>query len=349
MNKFKFTTILSVILVCIFTIFSGCTYADNATLIKISNKYTSIVSKNDEMFSEELFLPQYNSENLNQAIKIYDTYASLKSNLYDDGDYEKNGAYVNLMNGVCISYTTYSNACSIVSNDKLVPKSYKKKMYNCLENLQEDIKSAKTNKKTLENIFNNIVGAQLNEKAHANETLYNLKRYQRSLDECLKDIYEFNNTYYEALINHIAPITSTDELIYGNIEKSEVTNLENSYLTIKAVLFITNYVINCSINLYDDILNESNLISLLADLLNAQANLSGEKTTEVVAYQKLRAQEEGLLATESSFMNACSLLNKTTVLKPKTTIQNNAKQNIQNYKENLMNYTNRLITYLESL
>ena len=126
--------------VCILTIIlTGCTYADNATLLSIKEKYNYITTNNEEIFyGSELHLT-YNSEDLLFLINSdNENYNILKTNS-SISDYTTSGGYGLLMH--CVNSTNLSNnALSIISNNAITDKKYKVGMYNALASLQENVK-----------------------------------------------------------------------------------------------------------------------------------------------------------------------------------------------------------------
>lgn len=343
----KFSTLLVVLMCLISLVLVGCTKADNATLTSISNKYNYIAQKQDEIFVGSRFMPTYKSDNLNNMINSEnENYNVLKTDSSLD-NYLNRGAYGILMEGINSTYLN-SNASSVIQNNEITDKKYKKAMYLALEDLQKNVKKLDTNKTSLESVFNNddrdalVVGEQ-------ELTKYNLKKYKNSLNTCLKNLYTFNKNYNLALNNNIIKPTSLNDLLYG---LNTSTSVSYEYITMivnNLNLMISNYTLQYSIGLKDDILDASDLLNNVATMLNVWKNLTtGDKANTLEDYKVLRTLENGLLGSENAFNNAVKVLDKNSFTDPSDK-EESAIDCVENYYNELLSYSNTLIDFLENL
>ena len=343
MKKFNSLIIALICLISLFLV--GCSYADNATLLSLTEKYNYIATKYDEFFVGSRFIPSYQSDNLIVMINSDNkNYNILKTN-NTLGNYTLRGAYGILMEGVNSTYLN-SNASSVLANNELTKKEYKKEMYLSLESLEKNIKTLDTNKTSLQSVFNNdqrdavVVGEQ-------ELTQYNLNNYINSLNSCLLDLYNFNKNYNLALNNNIIMPINLDELLYGvNIS----TDVSNEYITMlinNANLMISNYVLNYSIALEGDILNSADLLNLMAEIMDEKVRLNtSDKTNALDGYKIVRTIEDGLKHSEIAFNNACASINKNSFTNP-TNEESLAINSIQTYYNQLFSYATNLIEFLQ--
>lgn len=329
--------------------FAGCTKAENAKLIDISDKYTQIYKSydkdNGQIFYGSSFNPSYTT-NLSLIISTDTTgvYNVLNSSTSTE-NFSGRGAYAILMQSVNSTYLN-NNALTILKNNDLTEKKYKKAMYEALESLQKNVKTLKTNKKSLENIFDNdnrdaeIVSKQ-------DLTIYNLNRYKNSLNLCLKDLLKFNKNYSLALVNNITKPVTLDDLLYNHTSVA-VTKEYNNQLINTANILLSNYVLSYDLDILNDV-NDKDMINLLTKLLDLQLGLKDETVTEaetINKYKNIRTMEDSASKLEVSFENCIKTLNNKNYLeeKNKETIKF-----VENYKISLINYANKLVSYLENL
>jgi len=325
----------------------GCSYADNATLISITEKYNYISSKYDEIFAGSRFMPSYKSDNLNYMINSEDiNYNILKTdNSFEI--YDARGEYGILMEGVNSTYLN-SNASSVLANNEVTEKKYKKNMYISLENLQKNVKKLDTSKTSLESVYNND---QRNAQIVSEQELtkYNLNKYINNLNACLKNLYQFNKNYNLALNNNIIKPINLEELLY---ETNMSTSVSNEYITMlinNANLMISNYVLNYSIDLKANILDSTDLLNAMAEIMNEKSRLnSSDKLNALESYKIIRTMEDAIRKNETSFNNACKVLNKNSFANPSEN-ESLAINNIQTYRNELFNYVSDLIEFLKNL
>lgn len=343
----KFSAIV-VVFICIISLFlAGCSKADNATLVSISDKYSYIAGKYDELFLGNRFIIDYNSDNLSNLINSSnENYNVLKT---DDSleDYTSRGAYGILMEGVNSTYLN-SNASSVLANNEKTEKKYKKAMYLSLEDLQKNAKKLDTSKTSLESVFNNDQrDAEL--VAEQELTKYNLNEYIKNLNACLSNLYDFNKNYNLALNYNIIKPVSLNDLLYGLNTTTTVSNVNITMLVNNANLLISNFVLNYSINLKGDILDSRDLLNSMAKILTEKSGLTtDDKINALDGYKIIRTFEDGLIKSETAFINAYKTLNKDSFLNPNET-EIKAIENIENYKKELSSYVNKLIVFLQNL
>jgi len=343
----KFSSLIIVFICLISLVLVGCSYADNATLISITEKYNYISSKYDEIFAGSRFMPSYKSDNLNYMINSEDiNYNILKTdNSFEI--YDARGEYGILMEGVNSTYLN-SNASSVLANNEVTEKKYKKNMYISLENLQKNVKKLDTSKTSLESVYNND---QRNAQIVSEQELtkYNLNKYINNLNACLKNLYQFNKNYNLALNNNIIKPINLEELLY---ETNMSTSVSNEYITMlinNANLMISNYVLNYSIDLKANILDSTDLLNAMAEIMNEKSRLnSSDKLNALESYKIIRTMEDAIRKNETSFNNACKVLNKNSFANPSEN-ESLAINNIQTYRNELFNYVSDLIEFLKNL
>ena len=296
----KFSSLLVIFVCLISLVLAGCTKADNTTLTGISEKYNYIAQINDEIFIGSRFMPTYKSDNLNNIINSSnENYSILKSDSSLE-NYSNRGAYGILMEGINSTFLN-SNASSVIQNNEITEKKYKKAMYLALESLQKNAKKLDTNKTSLESVFNNddrdfiIVSEQ-------ELTKYNLKKYINSLNVCLNNLYTFNKNYNLALNNNIIRPTSLNDLLYGFNTSTSVSYEYITMLVNNLNLMISNYTLNYAIALKDNILNANDLLINMATILNERNRLTtGDNANTLEDYKILRTLENGLINTEKTY------------------------------------------------
>lgn len=346
----KFSAIFLSLMLIIVGLVSGCTKADNATLVGIQNKYDYIVSINEEIFSADtkLFNPIYQESKLVEAINdnAFEDFNCLKSNEISQ-DYVSNNIYGVLYRGLNSTFL-YTKALTI-TNDKNVDKKYKKNMYIALENLQNHVKNLNSTKKALESMFDNDTKTYLVIADEAT-TKYNLEKYKNSLNICLYDLYDFNNNYNLALINNLYMPIELDDLLY-NATDVKISFTENNYLINTCNLMISNYILNYSISLKENVNENKTLIENLRTLSSLQLSLKTadiDQNELIEDYKLLRMMENTLKSEEKNFNTICQSLT------PEKISNNDEKYEfdknfINSYSNKLIDYSNKLITYLQSL
>lgn len=344
----KISAILLSFLSFIVFLVSGCTYADNATLLKIKEKYDSLSKNNTELFYGSKFYVSYPKCTNLQNLITYDSlpeYYNLKLDL-SISDYSNRGAYGVLMQAVNTTFLNNSAALEFSDNNKKTSKQYKKAMYLALEDLQKNIKPLLNSKKDLESVFNSD-SRDAEIVAKQDLTKYCFNNYIKNLNKCLNSLLDLNRNYNNALINEIFPIVSINDLMYK--EFSSIDFDYNNALINNACIVLSNYVLSYDVNIKKDVNADSEIISILKKLLNIQYALSVESITDsekIGNYKIVRLMENSINENEVVFENIMSTLNSKSDL---TSQENLEKVNfINNYKENLINYGNKLIKYLES-
>lgn len=343
----KFSSLL-VVFMCFITLFlAGCSKADNATLLSIDAKYNYIANKQDKIFVGSRFLPTYNSDNLINAINSsINDYNVLKTDSSIE-NFTNRGLYGILMESVNSTYLN-SNASSVIQNNEITQKKYKKAMYLALERLQKNAKKLDTSKISLESVFNNDNrGFQI--VCEQDLTKHNLNKYIKYLNVCLNNLYDFNKNYNLALNNNIIVPIKLDDLLYG---LNATTTISNEYITMlvnNINLMISNFALNYSIELKQDIMSAKDLIEKSAEILTQRKRVNSEdKQNALDNYKILRTLENGLLNTEVAFNNACKSLNQNSFV-------NSSEQEIlainliENFKNELLSYANHLIAFLKGL
>ena len=356
----KFSGLCLSFMFLIIFLLSGCTNADNAKLVNILDKYNSIGSNNSEVFCTStisssgrevtawLFNPTYNSEKLRYLIESSsdERYCTLNSSatISSDSNFLGFGSYGILMQAVNVTFVTCKNIFSIIENDEIVEKQYKKNMYIALENLQENVKKLYNNKKSLEKSFNDSSKDNL---ASDDIVLYNLGKYKESLNKCLNNLLDFNRNLLSADDNNLTEKVDIDAL-WNNYLYS-VTYSNNKQLVCNAMNLISQYVLSYSINIANDISENKTLLSNLAKLLKCQYNLTSEtlgKSEILEEYKILLSQLDALKKSETSFNCAINELSSSDVANLDEKGEINL-QATQTYATKLVNYSNRLIAYLE--
>lgn len=348
----KISTILVSLIICFVSILCcGCTYADNASLLSIKDKYNYIANKNENFFNGDRFIPVYNSDKLNNVIlnSEFEEYTVLKTDNLDT-TFTNRGAYGILMQAVNSTYCSMNNAFSIISNNEITEKKYKKNMYLALESLQKNIKTLDTSKDSLESSFNNNSASGL-EVSQEGLVKHNLKNYKTDLNNCLVDLLNFNKNYTNALNNNIQkPISLADLLYDGSLQKN-VSNWNNNMLVNNFNMFAANFVLNYSIKLKDDILSAKVLIDNIAQLLNIQAILPSESSSSqkvIDEYKIIRTLEHSILQKENVINSGIKVLNINSFDNPSVT-EANAINSIEDIYSELVSYSSRLIKYLNNL
>jgi len=341
MKKLSLVFISCLCLVVLF--FAGCTYADNATLFSISDKYSNIVKNNEKIFDGQSFRPTYDSVSLNLIINSDNENFNILKTSTNRADYSANGAYGLLMSAINSTYLT-NNALAILTNNEITEKQYKKAMYEGLESLQSDIKNLNNFKKSLESVFENdsrdatlVSGTDL--------TKYNLNKYIASLNLCLKDLLKFNKNYNLALKNNIVKPVALNDLLYGSNPNLVISADYNNQLINTLNITISNFILNYDIDILNNA-NDQELLEILIRLLNKQYVLNtadNSNSNVIVSYKLIRTLENSVLQNEEIFTNNLIGLNKNNI----TNKQNEgAVEFINNYKQSLVNYGNKLIKYL---
>ena len=346
MKKFRVTVLSLLILMIMFV--SGCTKADNATLVSIQEKYSYISSVNEEIFVEGLFNPSYNDSKLQATINDteFEKYYNLKS-VGDMHDFVNNSSYGLLYRAV--SSTSLYNRALNITNNEITDKTYKKDMYIALENLQEHVKNLNSSKKALESVFTNSSKTYV-DVANEQTALYDLEKYTNNLNICLNDLFDFNKNYNLAMVNNISKPLGLNELLFEK-PNVEVSHSDNNHLINTCNLLIVNYVMKYSINLKDNVNENLTLIETLRTLLSSQASLKSDSVSDISKvdnYKLLRMMEDSLIKEEVLFEESCSKLSKSAFEKEeqKDSFDKNV---IQNYANKLADYANKMIKYLKSL
>lgn len=350
MNKIKNVLI---ILICVITLgVFGCSYADNATLVRIADKYNYITNNyQDNLFLGKRLLPSYTSNNLITVIySNNENYNVLKTNAYL-GNYSLRGEYGILMEGVNFTYLN-SNAQAIVSNNEITEKKYKKGMYLSLESLEKNVKKLNSDKISLESVFDNTEDlSQDNINKEGGLLRHNLDKYKNSLNACLVNLYDFNKNYYFALNNNIVKPTNLEDLLYGVNVSNDISQEYVVMLINNASLMVSSYALNYSINLKNDVIDSRDLLNLLAQLMDGKVvldNKSGDFKNALDAYKMIRTIENGIIERETSFNNSVKALKKSSFKNPNT-VEQNAIENISNYQKELSSYVAKLIAFIQSL
>lgn len=345
----KISTILLAFICVLSFCLVGCTYADNATLLSIEEKYSFITSDYEDFFNGDSFLPTYNSDKLLNVIhSSNEDYSVLKTNA-NDSVFTNRGQYGILMQSVNSTYLSMSNAMQVISNNKVINKQYKKQMYISLQNFQNDLKKLDQSKRSLESVFNNNAGDSL---TIANEglTQYNLKNYKKDLSKSLNDLLSFNKNFTLALNNNIIKPISLNDLLYNATETFVVTNNYNNMLINNFSMIASNFVLNYSVDIKQDISSVSELTGIMANLLNIQATLtSDDLTSDSIKneYKIIRVLEDSLLKKETTLNNCIKNLNIDSFENTDVT-ESSAINSIEEIYNELISYGNRLMQYLEN-
>ncbi|MGN1208217.1 MAG: hypothetical protein ACI4TI_01990 [Christensenellales bacterium] len=343
----KFSGLVLSFLMLLVVCFSGCTYADKATLLTIQEKYNYISSKNQNIFVGDEFNPMYDSEKMLLAINDSELkeFSLLKSDT-DRQNFENCNVYGLLFRAINSSYLT--NDVLTITNDATTRKEYKKNMYVSLENLQNHLQTLDSTKRSLESVFNNNAKSYMI-VAKENTAIYNLNNYMNSLHACLDDLLDFNKAFNDAVINDIAKTPNLDSILYETIAKVDYS--ANNQLINSCNLLISNYILSYSANLLLDAGENEKLVSNLRELLSEQVLLkSGEVTSDIGVenYKIARVLEDSLKKEEKTFDLICSGLTKEKLNseKPEDEFNNNF---VKTYANKLLDYSNKLIEYLKSL
>lgn len=343
----KFSTLVLSFLVLIVAVLSGCTHADNATLLSIQEKYNYISLNNENVFVGDVFNPNYQSEKLTLAISDDDL--TDFNNLLSSDDrmsFDSLGVYGILYRGINSTYLT--NDVLSVTNNAQTRKEYKKNMYIQLENLQSHIGSLNSTKRSLENVFNNSSKSYM---IIAKEDIakYNLTNYYNSLNKCLKDLLEYNKVYGDAVNNDIVKIVTIDDLLYGG--NVTIDYSANNQLINDCSLLISDYILNYSINVKNNALENKELISNLKEILSLQISLKSDDVTEsekLEGYKISRVLEDGV-KKQSEIFDDLLEKNKKEVFSSIKEEDKYKQEFIESYKNKLLDYSNKLISYLKSL
>lgn len=346
MKKFS-GIVLSFLLLIVFFV-SGCTYADKATLVSINDKYQFICSKNqDNLFVGDDFNPVYKSGSLSSAINDnIGAFGYLKSTS-DRENVVMDNIYGLLYRAVNSTY--FSTDALKITYDKMTEKKYKKSMYIALEDLQKNIETLKTNKKSLESVFNNSEKTYL-EVAKEQTAIYDLNNYLNSLNICLKNLLEFNKNYYYAIVNNIFPSTEICTLLNKPTSEIEFTYSNFNQLINNCNILISNYILIYSSDLLQNIAENSELSVSLRELLTLQVNpkiIDGD-AEKIENFKIIKALEDSLNKEEVVFISSCEALNSDTV-KSNDEKYSLYQNQISNYTNNLLNYSKSLIKFLKSL
>jgi len=338
----KFSSLL-IVFVCIISVFLvGCTKADNATLLGITEKYNYIATNQNKIFDGSKFDPSYNSDNLESIINSNNKdYSVLKTDDLQE-TFTNRGLYGILMQGVNSTYLN-SNAASVIQNNEITDKKYKKNMYLALVSLEKNTKRLDNSKTSLESVFNND-DRDAQTVSQQQLAKYNLNKYISGLNDCLKDLYTLNKNYNLALENNIINPTKLEDLLYNFNANTSVSNEYISILVNNANLLISSYALNYSINVEEDIWSAEKLIKNMALILNERVRInSTDKLNAINGYKVVRTLENSLKNSETAFLNACKKL------KVSQNEDVSANTCVENYYNELLSYTNTLLQFLGNL
>lgn len=352
----KISSIILSILCLVVLFFSGCTYADNATLLSIQEKYNEITSKNGEIFNGDYMFITYSP---NITLLSLDSNYPLYYNLRTSESVENCGAYGVLMQAINSTYLR-NGALSIISNNEITKKAYKKNMFEALEKLQTNLKALNNNKKSLESIFK-IEGDDYSDVVTKELTQYRFNNYIDSLNVCLGNLLDFNRNYNDALVENISPVISLDDLLYTNTSNLKITKDHNNKLINALNIYISNYLLTYSAKIKNNIGEDAELVNVLKTLTQLEIDLT--TLTETVAsngkdpdildvekidtYKVLRAMEQSVKDKELTYTNIMKTISQESDL----ALEKNALKVdfVENYRDGLVNYGNQLITYLQGI
>jgi len=344
--------ILSLVLVCV--LLCGCTYADNAKLMNIEQKYKNITLKYETLYEGNYLLPTYDGDKLTGVI-YSSTPSTEEERLFTllkasttVNDFTNNSNYGLLTYAVNSVYTNNNSTLSSTANDEKVSQKTKTKMYKELESLEKSSKKLDNQKTVLENMFKD--DSRLNGSDIAKDYLVqqNLKKYLVCLDVVLADLLSFNNTSSVAL-NKISPRSPLDQpnesqIVYGN---------DISYLLVNATLLVSNYIVEYDIQCKDHFTSDNystDLLDLLREVLILSSKTYSDGSSAYLDYKLVRYQEDGVISYEKLFLNATQNLTKADF--ENQNLSESKKSDIKliaNYKAELMNYLNNLIAFVKSV
>ena len=344
--------ILSLVLVC--ALLCGCTYADNAKLMNIEQKYQSITLKYDSLYEGKYLLPSYESDKMIDV--VYSTPSTEEERLFTllkasttVNDFTNNSNYGLLTYAVNSVYTNNYITLSSKANDEKVAQKTKTKMYKELESLEKSSKKLDNQKTILENMFEDDSRTSGKDIAKDYLVQENLKKYLDYLNVVLDDLLDFNNSSSVAL-NKISPQSALDEpnssqTTYGN---------DISYLLVNATLLISNYIVEFDIeckNQFTDKNYSTDLLDLLREVLtlSSQTHTDNSNPSVYNNYKLIRYQENGVVNYEKLFLNATRNLTETDFENQNLSESKKADINlIANYKTELVNYLNNLISFVKN-
>lgn len=345
----KFSGLILAILCVLVVCFSGCTYADNATLISIGTKYEGIYRNNETIFNGNRLNPSYSSGSLSLVINSENNKYNILKSENNVSNYENYGTYGVLMQSANTTYLS-NNALSILSNNDKTNKEYKKQMYLALDSLNVNVVRLKDIKVSLESVFNNDTrDAQV--IAEQEIAIYNLKNYKNSLNNCINDLLKFNKNYNLALNNNLAIPVSLEDLLSKSNETLTLEPFLNNVLINNYCLVATNVVLNYYIVVKEDFTSANDLVNILKQLMPLQNGLTVEnmETTEQKdAYKIIRTYEDSILKAEATFESNLKLINKNSFNNSNIN-EENAINYITNYSLQLKNYGEKLIDYIKTV
>lgn len=326
--------------------FAGCSNAEKASLIDISNKYEKISTDNEKIFNGGMFNPTYENNDLTLIINSSNEKYNVLKTDNNLTDYSSRGAYGILMQAIN-STKLKSNALTVTANNKKISKKYRVSMYEGLEDLEKDIKNLNKTKNDLESIFETD-NRDAEVVANQDLTLYSLNNYVNNLNKCLKDLLKFNKNYYNAIINNFTKPMSINDLLYNksisSISKEDINQLINN-----ANLLMSEFILYYNVDVCSNVNQDAEIITMLTKLLNIQFSLEDKLITNETSlndYKIIRTMEESLNKGEISFNNAINGLTKENIKE-----DNNAGriEFIETYKQNLISYANKLIKFLNEI
>ena len=338
--------ILSFVLVC--ALLCGCTYADNAKLMNIEQKYQSITMKYDSLYEGNYLLPTYESAKMIEVVELEplteeERLFTLLKTSTTVNDFTNNSNYGLLTYAVNSVYTNNNTTLSSKANDEKVSQKTKTKMYKELESLEKSCKKLDNQKTILENMFEDDSRTDGSEIAKEYLVQENLKKYLDNLNVVLADLLAFNNSSNEAL-NIISPRSALDE---------QNTNYASDirYLLVNATLLISNYIVEFDIeckNHFTSVNYSTDLLNLLREVL-ILSNQSDYGNSDYNQYKLIRYQEDGVVNYEKLFLNATRNLTENDFENQNLSESKKADINlIAGYKAELVNYLNNLITFVEN-
>lgn len=346
MKKFSGIVLSFLCLLVMCFSFAGCSNAEKAKLLDISNKYEKISTDNEKIFNGGMFNPTYENNDLTLIINSSNEKYNILKTDNNLTDYSARGAYGILMQAIN-STKLKSNALTVTANNKKVSKSYKVSMYESLEDLEKDVENLNKSKQKLESAFKNNSG-DAEVIANENITLYNLDNYVGDLNDCLKDLLKFNKNYYNAIVKNFTKQMSINDLLYkksiSSISKEDINQLINN-----ANLLLSEFVLYYNVDVCSNVNQDAEIITILTQLLNYQFTLKDETTTDETIlnnYKVIRTLEESLNKSENSFNNAINGLTKENV---KEDSNISKVEFIDSYKYNLINYGNKLVEMLSKI
>lgn len=350
--------VLSLLLIVIFAF--GCTYADNATLSAINTKYEHLV--NNENYKDVIFKGKYlaltydgkinsaitsSSSALDEQTMEYARKFTLLKTATNVEDYLNCSHYGLLSYAVNKIYlSNYATLNSQANNEKVSQKT-KTKMYNYLDELENNIKDLHKQKEFLEKIFADD-SRDFQEIVKTSLAQDSLNTFLESLNVTLLTLLDFNNTAFEAL----------EDIEPRNLENinslSEFSNSDINSLTANAVLLVSNYILRYDLNLKDNLTKKDydvTLINQLKQVLNlSKKNYNNTDATKLANYKLICADENGMINNEKLFKQAINGLNKKDLESEELSSSLKSKVNvIEEYKINLTDYLDKLIKFLNNI